>query len=856
MSLNAIIPRGKHIKLKFLLFHILLCNFTSLLASERIDLGGTWYYRLHSAPWEIPGEGEIELPGTLDTNHRGIPVPPGNNTAQLSRKFTYTGPVSYYKTVTIPENPGKRKIELFIERTRPTTLIIDGDTIGSKTYLSSPHIYNLSDILSPGSHEIEIIVDNGDAIPLSIRKNSHSSTEYTQTNWNGMIGEIYIDIGPDDKEYLFSSSPDTGPRRLYYEGNQMMANGKPVFLRGTVDACVFPLTAHPPMDLQSWTKYFDILKEYGFNHVRFHSWCPPEAAFKAADNAGFFLQIELPVWGELDRDLSEKKNFLWNEMEGILDAYSHHHSFALFSVGNELWGDISLIKEFTERVKEVNPNILTTFSSNLYSGMYGFMEGEDFIVADRLGLDDNRTTDLRGSFSFIDTHDGGKMNSSYPGSTDNYRWATISSPVPVISHEVGQYQTYPDFDEIGKYTGVLRPDNLEEFKRRAEETGIIRKSGEFREASTKWVEKLYKAETEKLLRSKGISGFQLMALQDYPGQGTALVGLLDAFMEPKKGISAAEWKESCAPLTILAEFPRFTFKEGETVRIPLKAANYSGINNPLASVRWQTAFDSGEIITSTPVGLTDIGEITIQMPSLKIPQQYTLSLEGDDGTTKNHYDFWVYPRELSDPKDIYVTSNLNNALLWLEQGKKVLLTPDSLTVANASLPPLFTTDFWNYRMFRTLSDHVESEPSPGTLGLYINDSHPSLRLFPTGKHTDWQWYPIVANSRPLIIDRLPADVDPIIEVIDNVERHYRLSLMLECNVGKGKLIILSTNMDKASKYPEGQWLLQSIKEYMASKDFKPNLSLEPKQVINLLTKPSNSRLIRELKNETYDSHWD
>lgn len=903
---------------------------------DTLDLSGRWEYRLVGAPSSIPGEGHIQLPATLDHAHKSIYNPESDNTTQLRREFSFTGEASYSKKIEIPSHWKGKDIELYIERTKPTTLKIDGKEVGFNSRISSPQRYDLTSYLFPGTHEIEIIVNNTDSIPPIVARSSHAVSESTQTNWNGILGtfalvakdnfnikNVLIDENELPRfisfEILFSQpAPSnltmvtiidgkkvktteiikgnksanvtvpakgyelwsaktpvlhdlkfqisdnqgklidnfeltTGFRKFSSNGEYFTINENPIFLRGTVNTAVFPLTGYAPVDLDSWLDYFATLREYGLNHVRFHSWTPPEAAFRAADITGIYIMTELPIWGELDRDLNFHNKFLKEDMKGIMQQYAAHPSFVLFSNGNELWGDISLMGEYMKEAKQLNPRILSTYGSNVYLGMNGQIGEEDFIVASKTG--DEMEKAVRGSMSFADTSTGGHFNSTYPGSNSTFSEATAGLSVPLISHEVGQYQSYPDFSEIEKYTGDLKPDNLVEFKKRAEEAGTYRKYKEFHNASGKWVAKLMKAEMEMAQRSPGISGFQLFGLQDYPGQGTALVGILDPFMKSKGFITPQDWKKSSEDLAIFAEFPKFTFTSGEPVEIPLVSLNFTSNPDSITTILWATEFDKGSVEAIPGLGIIENESIFLKMPKLSEPKRMNLYLQASGSGASNDYNFWVYPTNIPEVDKVKQTENLTEALILLDQGERVILCPDSSTVAEASIGPLFTPDFWNYRMFRSICDEMNIPPSPGTLGLYIQQYHPSLKKFPSDDHTDWQWYPIVANSRPIVYDRLPKDFDPIIEVIDNVERNFRLALMLECNVGKGKLILLSVDPKKISEYPEGRWFLQSIKEYAASKDFKPSITLTPDQVVNLVTKPSTARLVKQLKNETYNSHW-
>lgn len=919
-----------------LLFAILTLIFSAdiSIARDNMDLAGEWKYILLNIPPEYPAEGVLSLPGTLDTNDIGIPVEVSDNTSQLSRRVTYTGEATFYKEITIPDNWAGKSVMLYLERTRPASVKVDGKVVSRSTLISAPQRHDLSGALTPGRHRIEIVVNNGDSIPLAVRSNSHACTESTQTNWTGIIGKMELvamdplhivsaipypqpegrrrkmkvtlskplpdgyslkvtstsgrsatafseggstvyDLwleAPGTDKYWSEWNPETeeigvaihsplgdkrdeisvtsGVRDFKADGNRFYINGHQVFLRGRHDACVFPLTAHVPMDKESWKRYFSIVREYGLNHVRFHSWCPPEECFAAADEAGVYLQPELPIWGELDSERPVLLNFLKNELDAIVAEYSHHPSFTMFALGNELWGDTDIMRSYMERAKEINPYMLTTYGSNIYLGWKGHLEGEDFLVTCRVGSGEGFSTHARASFSFADAENGGILNSTYPNSQMDFSHAISLSPVPVIGHETGQYQTYPDFREILKYTGVLRPDNLKEFANRAVAAGNRRKTDRFFKASGEWASRLYKADMEMNLRTPGMGGFQLLDIQDYPGQGTALVGILDAFMDSKGIITPEKWRESCDQVTILAGLPKFCFTSGETVSIPVKIANFSATDLEGMTVRWSTPFSNGLLTARSGEGLVNAGTITLPIPRVDTPVKSSLTLTSDKAS--NSYDIWIYPETGMKVEDVIVTRDLDFALRSLENGERVILCPDTSLVKETTLGPLFTTDYWNYRMFRTICDNVNKEPSPGTLGMLIDDKHEAFRYFPTDFHSDWQWYAIVANSRPLVIDRLPKDIDPIIEVIDNVERNYRLALMMECSVGKGKLMILSADMEKASQYPEGRWLLDSVKSYMASKKCKPDLALTPQQLRNLLSRPSAARVIKEIRNESYD----
>ena len=901
----------------FSLLWLSVCPRAMASMRDSIDISGPWHYRLFSAPPEIPGEGMIMLPGTLDERHKSIYNPPGTNTTQLRREFSFEGTALYSREIQIPHSWKGKEIILTLERTKPTVVMVDGKIVGNDSKISSAQKYRLTDVLSPGRHKLEISVNNRDSIPPLVAHTSNASSESTQTNWNGVLGKmilearnpIYIEnVTIDDREVpekvklnvifntelppgytlityydgekqddplSFTVTPQdlwsefhpvlhditlklisptgeevdsfsviTGFRNFSAAGNQFEINGNPVFLRGTVNSAVFPATAYAPPDKEWWRDYFSKLKDFGINHVRFHSWTPPEEAFVAADSLGIYLLVELPLWGEADRDLEFQNRFLQEELSGIIEAYAHHPSFVMFSPGNELWGDTSLMGEYMKMAKALNPRILSTCGTNVYLGIRGQIGEEDFLISSHTGNGQDKF--VRGSFPFTESPSGGYLNSRYPNNSFDYSASIEGISVPLVAHEVGQYQIYPDFSEIERYTGNLKPDNLEEFRRQAEEAGTLPRQMEYRQASGKWAQKLYQAEMEAALRTPGLAGVEIMSLQDYPGQGGAFVGLFDSFMEQKGFVDRDEWIESFSPFTAIARFPKFSFEAGESVEIPVLAINFTETPDTLSIIRWQTDFAEGELPVAPFSGRLEAGMVQFEIPELGKPQKMKLSLTDSDHRRLNDYDFWIYPRVVNEVKNIVVTDNYEVALANLEKGKSVLFYPDSALISSTSIPVGFVPDFWNSGMYSSMAEEMGVSPSPGTLGLLIEAGHPAFRQFPTENHTDWQWFPIVTNSRALVIDRLPKEINPIVEVIDNIDRNYRVALLQEFKVGKGKLLLATIDFRKATEHPEGRWLLQSLKEYMASKEFNPTVTLSTTQLHNLLTKPSLSRQIRQI----------
>ena len=753
----------------------------------------------------------IVLPGTTDLAGKGIAaVEPQYGlpveTGRLTRRHSFVGKAWYRKKVVAPYVWREKDLALYLERTKATKLYLDGALVDSCNDVSTPQLYNLGK-LRPGVHTITLCVDNGGGVPEQVIKSSHLYSDDTQTNWNGVIGRI--EFGP--MEAFSERLPVPEMPRLEVVDGRFMAAGKPVFLRGKHDACVFPLTGHAPMDKASWINYFRRCKDYGINHVRFHSWCPPEAAFSAADELGIYLQPELPFWGTLEGE--ELLAFLRKEGLNIVRTYGHHPSFAMFSLGNELWGEKAVMQELVAAFREEAPHILYTNGTNAFLGYQGYVDGMDFMATARTRGESygSYDTHVRSSFAFCDALDGGILNHFYPGTIRNFAEALEGVPMPVISHETGQFHSYPDYAQIDKYTGPLAPYNLMEFRRRLDIAGMVAQAADFHRASLRWAFELYKADVEMCLRTPGLGGFQLLDIQDYPGQGSAYVGILDAFMDAKGDIDPAEWRQFCSELVPLAEFDKYCWTEDEVFHAHVKVANYTGEDLVEGESEYEIEKPVSELLDS------------VKAPA-RIDLKLTARTAGYEGV--NSWPIWVYPVDNQpDKRGITIARRLDNATLKaLEAGKKVLLMPSDTT---NTVGGLFQTDYWNYGMFKQICDNNGKPVSPGTLGILTDPAHPLFREFPTEEHTDWQWFPVLKASRPMILDALKG-YRPIVQVIDNMERNHRLGLVFEFKVGPGSLLVCCSDLERTLDYPEGRQFYKAVLDYMRSDDFRPSVELEDK----------------------------
>jgi hypothetical protein len=642
-----------------------------------------------------------------------------------------------------------------------------------------------------------------------------------------------------------------GMRDFKRDGQRLAVNGRTVFLRGRLDCANYPLTGYPPMDKDGWLRVLGILKEWGLNHVRFHSWCPPEAAFMAADELGMYFQVELPnkrsAFKAPESPEAAKRNIDYLEVPGadpkaslydyavregelIFQHFGNHPSFVMFTLGNEL-GRNPAMYELVDRFKKRDPRHLFAQGSNNNHWQPSYAEGDDFWVTGKTG----KNLPVRGAFFPGDYPGGGHIYSQPPSTLVNYHDSIKDVPVPVIGHETAEFEVTPDFREIPKYTGVFKARNLEAFQQRLKDANMLDLSHDFMRASGALAAICQREDIEAALRTPGLGGFHLLDLQDFPGQGTALVGMLNVFMESKGIITPEERRQHCCETVPLLLMEKYTWTTDETFTGEIKVAHYGAADMLNARVNW-TLLDEGKSRIASGTlgpqtikagGLHAVGQMRVPVDKIKAPCRIKASIAIEGTPYSNTYDLWIYPPKVDTgtPKGVLVTNRLDAATRqFLADGGKVLLFSRTNDLKH-TVGGAFPTDFWCWPMFAKGAIAQGLEPVPGTQGFICDPKHPALAAFPTEFHSNWQWWQIVKNSRPIILDATPADYRPIIHVIDNFARNHKLGLLFETKVGKGRLLVCASDLPALQDHPEARQLLHSLLLYVDSTAFAPQSEL-------------------------------
>ena len=653
----------------------------------------------------------------------------------------------------------------------------------------------------------------------------------------GNVYELSCELsGFDRKTTIF------GVRSFADDGEgKFTLNGRKIFLRGETNCAVFPETGHPPMAVESWKEILHRYRAYGVNCVRFHSWCPPQAAFAAADELGMLMQPELSHWNPRNAlETEDSCRYYKIELETVLQELANHPSFVMLTLGNELKAGKKGhegMDELLAAAKETDGTRLYSSGSNVHYGETGCDPGSDFYTAMKYYEEE-----LRGTFSNME----GYMNTCYPGTEKNYnevmKHIREVYTKPVFEFEVGQYEILPDFSELELFRGITSPENLYAVQKRAEEKGMLENWDRYVAATGEIALLAYREEVEAALRTEQSAGISLLGLQDFPGQGTALIGMMNSHLLPKKYEFArperfASFFRPQLPLVLL---PKYTYENKEELEAEVEIVNYgkTEISGELV-IRLKNALKgTGEEETEAviaeikipkvvcPTGvITKMGKFTFSLEKISKPTHALLEVEMVKSGCRNSYGIWIYPaEELKEcGSNIYETKYFDEKCeAMLQEGGKIYFSPDADGMhIPGSIKTQFTTDFWSVGTF------AEQE---GGMGQLIDETHPVFEEFPTAYHTDWQWWPM-ASKRAVII---PDDLKAIITEMDSYATLRHMAQLFECRCGNAKILFSTMELQSLQQYPEGRALQNAIYHYMDSKKFDPVQKIDKKELCGLI----------------------
>lgn len=923
-------------------FALVLWTSSSIAqAQASFDISGQWQFQLdpekkgHQEEWFSKNRfnDEVNLPGTTDTNQKGyktLPWPDDSITRKFefpkdfenptwiyelnaapSRKYKYIGAAWYQRTIDIPPSWNGKRTELFLERSLfKMEVWIDGKPVGEDIALYTPRRFDITDFVKAGQrHRLTLCIDNTNLIGGK----AHGYTYHTQTNWNGVVGQMEVcshdqvylesakvftniydkqvrveasinnclddfvsagfELKVEDKDgkliarqnykrslekgvktqefYLPVNSPIVlwdeftpelysislkmrgtsdafddefrdrfGFRKISTSGTSILVNDRPVFMRGTLDCAIYPKTGYMPMDRASWVKVLGTIKEYGMNHVRYHSVCPPKVAFEVADELGLYLQAEL-IWGPEPTPQTYALEYLYKDGFRILKEYGNHPSFALMALSNEISYDNTIYKNrVVEAYRNADPR-------RLYSTQAGHVNKK------------HTASDIRYNKVWENEEPCNIPREELILNNDfDYSAGKGPNEPPLIIHENGQWVMYPGFSFMDKYDGVKQPDNFYPLYQRLQENGLADQDEEMAMASGKHGVWHIKQVFESMYRTDGVAGFQYLGLQDFPGQSEAMIGILDPFWDSKGYVSPEDFRKFCSDVIPLLRFKKWVFTTDEQFEASASVWNFGANDITNKAIRWKITSESGRLMqkgifspaTLKQGGSTAVGNLHIPLQEFQNPGQYRIELSVDGTDYKNDWDFYVYPQKTEvDKEGIYVTSHLDDeALRTLNEGGRVFLQWPTEDFGGNVQKISFTPHFWSFNR------GALGRSYPGTAGLLCKSDHSLFNEFPTQSFADARWMHLVHEGNAFILNDL-QQIDPIVQVIDDYHRNNKLAAIFEVRVGKGKLLACALNLDDR---PEAALLKKSILDYMKSNQFKPKQKLSSQMLADLLPDPT------------------
>lgn len=901
------------------------------------DLSGVWAVKIDDGK-----EYEMTLPGSLDENQIGY-ADKGRNqwhpdaelgnaeesfeqnapiATRFTRKYTYEGIAKIYRRIQYFPEEGKR-VFLKVERARCLRLFIDEEEVYEfvPSTISTPHIYEITGRVN-GSHMVCFWSDNSyPGLPHDDIVYSSAATDETQTNWNGLLGNICIyeespifienifvypkadkiDIVVEidaDKAYegkltLACAALADEAQKIYtidgkkgknvykiealmlaqgikrwdeYEGNlysmtvslhngketgdkkevnfgirdfgddgtgRLALNGRRIFIRSEANCGEFPETGYSPVDVEQWMDILGRFKAYGVNMMRFHSHCPAEAAFIAADRLGMLMQPELSQWNPRNAlETEESVAYYTRELQQIIRMLANHPSFVMLTLGNELQnGELGIknMNHMLEIARSMDSTRLFANGSNTHYGERGCDPNSDFAQSQRYF-----GADLRGIFAATtDKGIEGFINNEYPNAMHSYD-ASMEQlrkdyKKPVFAFEVGQFEILPDFDELEAFQGISEPVNYRLIQDKVMKNGLISKWKHYVEATGEMSRIGYRAEIEAALRTKELSGISLLGIQDFPGQGTAIVGMMNSHLEPKPFAfsNPKEFSSFFTDRLPMIYLPKYTWETTEELKADVVVANY-GKSNLTGKILVELAplgiiYESEQEFTCPTGELTTLDTIVFSLKEIQNPTRLNLVISFAGLT--NTYPIWVYPAvKPVCPDSVYETETLDEkALRILQQGGKVYLSPGATKEAlPKSIKTQFTTDFWSVGTFPL---------QEGSMGQLIDEEHPIFADFPTEYYSNWQWWPM-ANTRAVI---LPKKMECIIIEMDSYAYLRPMAQLFECRIGAGKVLFSSMGLQDLQKYPEARALLHSVYRYMESDGFAPQQELTIEELKSIVS---------------------
>jgi hypothetical protein len=635
------------------------------------------------------------------------------------------------------------------------------------------------------------------------------SPEDPQLHW------LTVAVGGEARRIRF------GLRRVEAKGGKLLLNGESFYVRGfgcdgDPRGCLHRQVQTPA----GFRRYVERARQFGFNVMRSHKERNdrPEAFMDACDELGLFLWPEFRF--DPDGDWSILAHF-WN-----------HPCVIWWCWGNEIGQDElhPWAQRCYEFIKLLDPSRLVLDNS----GWGAFDRTTTDLISQHLGyyFPHGKRAHCYSSYALL-AAEGSLSGESHADTMQRMREGTFRLDKPLLAHETGNHQAFPDVVRRADRMTFHRRDRLRDkvlSDRRA------RYLPNWIEASTRFKLAMDKLWMEQVRKSPIVEGYEMWMLSDH---GNVFAGLIEDGEDCriKPGIDPQEFAAHNAADVLLADFPRDNFQRiflpGETFSLRVLASVYGPQLLPPGPAHWEICCGNAVLSEGSALvrgasrgGVAVLGDLSITLPRLHKAAglKLRLRLPRQSITLINGWNLWCFPDvPKADPGDVLVTRSLTDPVLAeLDHGRSVLLClEESSFVVNRAV---FQSVFARFRPQIWEWGH--------NLGAAVPD-HPALAGFPHEGFSDLQWYRPIDGGRKIILDAFPLPLDPIVHAVDlpmmtySEEIYARIGTYLfELSVGAGRLLVSGFNFSPdAMQHVEVRTLQASLLRYVASSDCQPRLSV-------------------------------
>ena len=607
-----------------------------------------------------------------------------------------------------------------------------------------------------------------------------------------------------------------GIRRLAAKGTKLYLNNKPYFFCGICEHCYHPITVHPTRDKNYYRRVLRILKELGFNSIRFHTYVPMVEYMEAADELGMIMEIETP------------NNTHYEEWKDIVRMTRRYTAPVMYSSGNEMTINPNYVEHLRKCAELVHAETDALFSpmSALRSIEYAF-KPEDELVDEPFPYSPKRLADVA---AFSDVYNSYSLSqTSYTTDIGNPKVIDKRNAVfqkPVLSHEICIHGTYVDLSLKDRYKGsrIGETELFTSVERHLADKGLLDRANTYYRNSAKWQILQRKHCFEVVRRNESFAGYDFLGDIDTHWHTFGYcVGMMNEFYELKAGETVQNVRRYNSETVLLTDLPRCrNFAAGEKLDVPVLVSNYKeDMDKAVLTLR---VADDSKVYQRRTLHLSDIkaGEITklytlsFNMPKVEEPTRIKIcaTIAGGNVDAENEWELYVFPKakKLSKPRNLTVAENMSaeELIKAMKDGKNVLL--------------LSAGPFPNRQIDFQLSVAGRTN---GHLATVIAD-HPLMRELPNDGFCGWQFREMMNGGQSVILDNPDLPYAPIIEMASSYKNARPEALVFEYRIGNGKLLVSA--LDLKENDPGACWLKEKMTAYAASDEFEPECSVSVETV--------------------------